>query len=369
MSQKPIVRRALGLIHTRWMLRPKRAAVLAVLLYLAVLIAANFLGIFWTFADKAGHPVTGFANSHWGPLFLFAMPITALLVGYYLRAIENALQSIDEVVIPVAPNTSRIFSDFISGRLRFAWMAWMFPLAMAAPIILTLIADGPDTVAPLQSPVIHPSDERDWSTLGYLVNPGRSLWYFLFNLLAWSMQIFVSYSAILLLLLTTFLLGVVFRYGLGGKKVADLLMAPSARQSPEKFAPRWDCKKRRCGLEDLDWVFGFFVAIVIVILLVCSVSIFANAYLKKGADLGSAILAFGVVFMLPIAVLWIFQPYFTNFPKELPADLKGKPEYVEPSPWPFGSEKVSWGIIGIAWALWGFLAWTVVRFIFHFPKS
>lgn len=369
MSRKPILRRSLGLIHTRWLLKPKRAALLAFLWYLAVVIVANFLDIFWTFHDKAGREIVGFANSHWGPLFLFAMPTMALLVGYYLRALENALQSIDDVVVPVAQETSRPFSEFISGRLRFAWTAWIFPLAIAAPIILTIMADGRDIIAPLQSPAIHPSNERDWATLGYLVHPGRSLWYLLFNLFAWSMQIFLTYCALLLLTLTTFLLGVVFRYGLGGRKVAELLMPPSEEQLPDKYTPRWDCTKRRCGLEDLDWIFGFFMIIIICFLLICSVSILANANLKKGADLGSAILAFGAVFLLPIAVLWIFQPYFTNFPKELASELKGKPGYVEPNPWPFGSEKVAWGAVGTAWALWGFLAWTVIRFIFHFSKS
>jgi hypothetical protein len=369
MPRKPIVRRALGLVHTRWLLKPKKAALIAALWYLTVVIAANVLGIFGTFKGPAGRELTGFANSHWGPLFLFAMPATALLVGYYIRALENALQSIDEVVVPLSPETSRPFSDFVSGRLRYAWMSWIFPVALAAPILLTILADGRDILAPLQSPALPLSAERDWSTDGYRLHPDRALWYLLFNLAAWSMQIFVSYCAFLFLLLTTFVLGVVFRYGLGGKQVAELFVPPSVEKLPDKYGPRWDCTKRRCGLENLDMIFGFFVAIVIFILLVCSISILSNVYLKKGADLGSAILAFGMVFMLPIAVLWIFQPYFTNFPKELPAELKGKPEYVEPNPWPFGSEKIAWGIIGVAWALWGFLAWTVVRYIFQFPKG
>jgi hypothetical protein len=364
-ATKPIVRRALGLVHTRWLLWPKKAAVTAGLFYVGVMIAAGALGILWTFRDPAGREIAGVGNSHWGPLFLFAMPLAAVLLGYYLTALENGLQSIDEVVVPVSQTTAQPFSGFVSGRLRYAWMSWMFPLALATPVILTIVADGRDIIAPLQSRVIPPSKELDWSTAGYLAHPERSpLWYFVFNLLAWCMQIFVGYCAVLVILLTAFLLGVVFRYGLGGRSITKIFTPPSVDPPPEKYQPRWDCTKRRCGLEDLDVIFGFFVALVIFVLLVCSVSILANAYLKKGPDLGSAILAFGAVLLLPAAVFWVFQPYFTNFPKELPADLKGKPGYVEPSPWPFGSEKLAWGTVGAAWALWAFLVWTVLKFIF-----
>jgi hypothetical protein len=339
---------------------------MAGLLYSATLIAAGNLGILWTFHDAAGREITGFGNSHWGPLFLFAMPLAAFLIGLYLRVLENTLQSVDEVVVPVSQATAQPFSGFISGRLRYAWMSWMFPLAVAAPILLTIVADGRDIIAPLQSRVIAPSNEIDWSTLGYSAHPEKSaLSYLLFNLLAWSMQIFLGYCGFLVLLITTFLLGIVFRYGLGGRSITKIIMPPSAEPPPEKYQPRWDCTKRRCGLEDLDLLFGFFVALIIAVLLICSVSILANAFLKNGPDIGSAILIFCAVFLLPAAVFWVFQPYFTNFPKELPATLKGKPGYVEPSPWPFGNEKLAWGIIVTAWGLWAFLVWTVIKLVFR----
>jgi len=298
-------------------------------------------------------------------LFLFAMPATAFLIGYYLRVMENAFQSIDEVVIPSSEKTARRFSEFISGRLRYAWMSWIFPVSLAVPIVLTLIADGRDIIAPLRSQAISPSKEIDWSTFTYSASPKFSpLWYLGFNLLAWSMQIFLSYCAVLIILLTTFLLGMVFRHGLGGRAVAELLMPPGAQPLPEKYVPLWNFKKQRCGLEKLDVVFGVFVALIIAVLLACSVSILANVYQKKGADLGSAILAFGTVFLLPAAALWVFQPYFTNFPKSLPVELKDQPGNMEPSPWPFGSEKVAWGTIVAAWGLWIFLVWNVLKVIF-----
>jgi hypothetical protein len=360
MARKPIVRRALGLMHTRWLLRPKRAAIAAGLWYLMVLVVAAGLGIVWKFKVN-GKTVVGFADSHWGPLFLFAMPLAGWLIGYYLRLLENALQGIDEVVVPASEITARPFSEFISGRLRYAWMSWIFPLAVAAPVVLTIIADGRDIIAPLQSRAIPPSNEVDWSTLGYATRPQSAIWYLVFNLLAWSMQVFLGYCALIAIFSTTFILGIVFRYGLGGRRVADLLLPPSVDPLPEKYKPQWNCKKLRCGLEDLDLVFGFFVAFVILVLLTCAVSILDNAYLKDGADLGSAILAFGSVLLLPAAVLWIFQPYFSSFPRGLPDEFKGKPDYVEPSPWPFGSEKVAWGIIVAAWLLWGFLVCGLAR--------
>jgi len=353
-------------VHRAWLVHPIAAAVIALLWDIAVLLAAVPLGVIWSFDTANVRAVVGFGNSHWGPLFLLAMPAAALLLGLYLRLLDNALQTLDRVIRPLPGPAAKPFSLFLTERFRLHWAAWIFPLSVAVPIILTVIADGRDICAPLQSPAIPPSNELDWSTLGYLARPGTPpLWYFGFNIAAWLMQIFLAYCGMLVITLTAAVLGTVFRYGLGGKRVADLFVAPGATPAPERYRPEWDFTTRRCGLEGMDWVFLFFVGLNLFALVMCTTSILVNVYLKNGADVGSSFLALASMVLLPLATFWVFSPYFSNFPEELPGNLKDRSEYVKPSPWPFGSERLTWALITITSGLWLFLLYQVLKSMFR----
>jgi hypothetical protein len=358
-----IIAQALGTVHRNWLLHPGRAAIFALAWALGVLVAAMILGIFWSFNWTGPKPAVGFANSQWGLLFVLGMPGVTLLMGEYFRVLDNALQTLDRVVKPVVDGpAAKPFSSFLADRFRLEWATWIFPVSLATPVVFTIIADGRDIIAPLQSAVIRPSGEIDWSTVGYLSPSHPSpLYYFGFNLAAWMMQIFLGYCGMLLITLTGTVLGTVFRYGLAGARVTVLFQAPGAVATPEHYRPDWDYKQPRLGLDGLDWLFLFFVGLNLVALVVCAISIIVNVHFKNGADVGSAILAVASMVLLPLATFWVFMPYFSNFPDDLPEDCRNKPEYRKPSPWPFASEKLTWTLITITGAFWVFLLYQVLN--------
>jgi hypothetical protein len=326
--------------------------------HIGVLIASACLGIFWTFRTPTGE-FTGFANSQWC-LFLIALPLATFLVGYYLRRVDHSLRSLDRLIKPL-DESPVCFSVFLAERFRLHWFGWIFRLSILLPLVLTIIADGEDILAPLQSPLIPVSIEHDWSNFGYQIRPPRSaFWYLAFNGAAWAMQVFLAYCGFVVVSLTATVLGTVFRYGLGGKRIIDGFRAPGTPTLPQHYEPHWDFTDKRCGLKDLDFVFLMFVGLILVINVACGVSIIWNIHLKEGADIGSAILALVTMILVPAAAFWVFMPYFGSFPPELPSQLKGKAGYVEPSPWPFGSEKLAWMLIVAVSASWVFLSWQVL---------
>src|SRR5439155_26833747 len=128
----------------------------------------------------------------------------------------------------VSPPLSALLAD----RLRYAWPTWIYPSCIHLSVLLTLIADGRDIIAPLQSQVILPSKDRDWSTLGYVAHKELSpLWYLTFNIAAFALQAFLAYCGLLLLLLTAYLLGLSITYGLAGRELKEVFVHPDTARS------------------------------------------------------------------------------------------------------------------------------------------
>jgi hypothetical protein len=344
------------------MLHPVRAAAFASGTFLVVAALSLLLGIGIRFqANK--QTITGFLLSHWGPTFLLATPLSAFLMGWYFRALDNAILSLDRILKPEQTD-SPPFSECIADRFRYAWPAYIYPVCLFLPMLLTLIADGRDIISPLQSPVIPPSHEKDWSTLGYLAtNAWHPLWYLIFNIAAFALQVFIAYCGFLLLLLTAYLLGLSITYGLAGKPLKELFVPPDTARSVQ-FKAIWDftAPKGRCGLHMLDTVFFLYVALNFVCLGVTIVSVVVNERWKGGVDLGSVILMVGTLLFIPLSFIWILLPYYSNFPDELPAELKDK-GFPKPTAWPWGSEKLTWGLIGLAITSWVYIASKAIAFL------
>lgn len=384
MSQPPsrsVVGHAFGRVHRLWMIRPRRAIALATCLYVLVIIFALFLGILWPFdtrsvactaapgaavhSSSAVVTADGFIIWNWGVLYLFAMPLAALLVGNYFRVLDNALLKLDEVIKPDKP-TGKQFTRFVADRLRMQWSSWIFPVALVAPIFLTIIADGRDILAPLQSAVLLPSCSKDWSTLGYSSHRQiGAIWYLYFNLMAWTMQVFLGYCGVLVLLLTTGVLGTVFRYGIGKQEFVDAFLPPGAAPTSNRYHPAWKFCTARCGLEALDFVFLMFVGLNLFALVASAASIFVNVLIRHSATPGSAILAISSMLFVPMTCFWVFVPYFTHFPADFPSDFRPtKSQCEKPNPWPFGSEKLSWTLVTVTSGFWLFLLVMLVRAFF-----
>lgn len=380
MADGSIVGDVFGPVHRAWMSHPKRAAVLALVWYFFVIGSALALGILWNFHSKTiacasslGAEATpggssvladGFSVLNWGVLFLFALPLAAFLMGYYFRVIDRALGSLDKVIKPVGAS-DKPFTKFLAEHIRSQWSTWIFPLAVAAPVVFTIIADGRNILAPLQLRTILPSCMPDWSSVGYAAHASRSaLWYFGFNLIAWTMQLFLGYCGVLVLALSGGALGTVFRYGLGKKDIIDLFRRPGDPPSPERYQPVWQYGDKRCGLGALDVVFLMFVGLGLFALVASAASIFKNVYLEHHATLGSFILAVGTMVFIPFAFFWVFAPYFSHFPADYPNNFGPEANSKPPNPWPFGSEKFSWTLIGITASFWFFLLGVILRSFF-----
>jgi hypothetical protein len=353
--EKPsILYPAFGMIHSRWMRYPRRATICAAGAFLIIAITSLFLGIGRPFQAN-DETIDGILSApNWGPLFLFATPIAANLMGWYFRALDNALLSLDHILKPVNPEWPT-FSAFLTDRLRYAWPTWIFPVCVFLPIFLTIVADGRDIIAPMRSPVIPPSQEKDWSTLGYLAYTDRSpLYYLAFNIVAFGLQVFVAYCGFLLLVLTAYMLNLSINFGIAGRELRELFVHPDAARTFQ-FRTQWDFRgqKGRCGLHQLDSVFFLYVALNLVCLVVAGVSVFINEGWKGGADLGSFILIGGTILWFPVSVYWIVYHYWSRFPSEaeIPAALKGK--VPKPTPWPWASAWVTWFVVILAGALWG----------------
>jgi hypothetical protein len=381
-SSNSVIGYSFGPVHRWWMTRPKQAAWLALLFYLLVIMSAGHLGILARHFSSTsidcsvsvggeesagGKAVTadGFIVGNWGVLYVFAMPLAALLMGLYFGLLDRALLGLDNVIKPIG-KSDKPFSQFLVERIRLHWSAWIFPLSLAAPIVLTVIADGRDILAPLQSRAILPSCGNDWSTVGWSAYPhASSLWYFGFNLLAWLMQIFLGYCGVLSLALTGGVLGIVFSYGLGDRSIVELFVPPGAQASPVRYHPEWQYGKSRCGLEDLDVVFLLFVVLNFFALVASATSIFVNVFLRHHATVGSFVLGVGTMVFIPFSCFWVFVPYFSHFPEDFPKDfVADEANRHKPNPWPFGSEKLSWVVVGLTASFWLFLFTVLLRSLF-----
>lgn len=407
MAENSIIGWAFGSVHRWWMRKTVYAALLAFAFYLAVTFAASALHIWSDFTYKgssdciatpATAPVVGqgapsgqqgpvgptlaygFSAWNWGFLYSFALPLAVSLMGLYFRVFDYALLSLDNVIKPEKQSNEKTndgraiqvedankpFTVFLAERTRTLWSSIIFPISLALSLILTVVADGRDIVAPLQSRIIWPTCTRDWSTVGFTVtNASAQSWYFAFNCAAFLMQAFLGYCGILLLIMTGVVFGQVFTYGLGRRDILESFREPGTQKLPARYTPVWVWCHERCGLEKLDTVFLIFTGLSFFALVASAMSIFVNIYERHRVTHGSVVLAIGTMFLIPWSVFWVFVPYFTNFPKQLPTDFVPTTNPCNPpNPWPFGSEKMTWVLIVITSTFWFALFLALIKGLF-----
>jgi hypothetical protein len=383
-----------GSAHRWWMRKPRAAGIVAFACYLVVALISMQMHIWSKFrytptkcvavmsappsAGVSTNPASvtsadstladGFSIWNWGVLYSFSMPLAAFLMALYFRALDDALLSLDDIIKP-SEGSQKAFTTFLEERLRTQWSSAIFPISLGLSVLLTLAADGRDIIAPIQSGVILPSCTRDWSNVGYTLSSIPAPWYFGFNCLAFSLQVFLGYCGILLLVLTGVVFSNVFKYGLGSRLIIEAFRTPGSEPPPPKYYPDWIWCNVRCGLEHLDLVFAMFTGLSLFALVASATSIFVNVYLRHHPTPGSIVLALGTMFFIPWSAFWIFVPYFSNFPKSLPADFKPTKSTCDPpNPWPFGNEKLSWILITITTGFWLFLLMSLVRAVFSIPQ-
>jgi hypothetical protein len=408
MLENSIIGWAFGSVHRWWMRKTAYAALLAFAFYLAVVLAASALHIWSDFTYKGTRdciaiPATvpaagqsapsgqqgptepalayGFNAWNWGFLYSFAMPLAVSVMGLYFRAFDSALLSLDNVIKPEKPpkqetkegpgietedGATKPFTVFLADRIRTLWSSVIFPISLALSLILTVVADGHDILAPLESQLIWPTCTRDWSTVGFTVpNASAQGWYFAFNCAAFLMQAFLGYCGILLLTMTGVVFGQVFTYGLGRRDILETFRQPGTQKLPVRYTPVWVWCYERCGLEKLDTVFLIFTGLSFLALVASAMSIFVNVYGRHHVTHGSVVLAIGTMFFIPWSVFWVFVPYFTNFPRQLPTDfLPTRTPCDPPNPWPFGSQKMTWILIVITSTFWFALFLALIKGLF-----
>jgi hypothetical protein len=408
MPEDSIIGSVFGSVHRWWMSKTTYAALVAFVFYLAIVFAARTLHIWSDFSYKVTQeciaiPATvplaaqgtpggqqapaepalayGFEAWNWGFLYSFALPLAVAVMGLYFRALDRALLSLDDVIKPQKAATrdagtetkqdsreeqTKRFTLFLTDRIRVLWPSVVFPVSLALSLLLTVVADGHDIVAPLQARLIWPTCTRDWSTVGFTTpNAAGQGWYFVFNCAAFLMQAFLGYCGILVLTLTGTVFGQVFTYGLGRRDIIETFRQPGSPQSPVRYAPEWIWCFERCGLEKLDNVFLAFTGLSFFALVASATSIFVNVYGRHHVTHGSVILAIGTMFFIPWSAFWVFIPYFTNFPRDFPPNfVPTRTPCVKPNPWPFGGEKMTWVLIAITSGFWVTLFLSLIKGLF-----
>jgi hypothetical protein len=203
---------------------------------------------------------------------------------------------------------------------------------------------------------VDPSRQNDWSTHGF-TKPQHVAppWYLAFNLVAWAMQVFVGYSALLLLIGSTVVLGAVFRTGIGGKPIKLLF---GSRTQDDVYQRKWKCTAR-CGLEGIDPVFLVYTLVATIALAAAAVSIHSKIIKFHEIDTGAWVLAFLSLLFLPLSAFLVYFPYFTNFPRTPIPECKDVANAVDPNPWPFGSDNIGRGLLALVVGVLLFLLYLV----------
>lgn len=348
---KSIMEEAFDPVHQVWMKYPGRAAIASVTWYFVVLIESFITGRMIDYKSVNGIAHGFLTSFNWGGLYLFAMPTATLLLSALFRALSNSLITLDKIIIGTAPEEGN-FSDHLKKKLNKYWLRLIVPVSALLSIALTICADGIDIFSPLTG---NSSKVLDWSNQ----NPSLA-----FNTLAWSMQIYLIYCALVALILVSYAFYLVFVDGLDGDGPHKWFRFPNASQHSVTWKVTWDFTDSRCGLRAIDAIFMTFTFISMAILVFSAVSILWNTYNLGGPDNGSLILAIFSSLLFPLLLLFIYFPYFSNFPKQLPTNLEGKPKYQKPSPWPFGSEKFAPLMVGILIFLWGVCFLNAIEAVF-----
>lgn len=340
----------LGRLHQLWLRYPFGAAALGFGFALFLWGFAWALGIDVEVKTQDGKKLAGFMKTHWGPQSFLAMPLAPLVFAFLLIYLDRGISSLDKIIHPIGAQES--FSSWVKTKLGRNWRYWIFPASLLVPLVLTLALDYPGILAPLiydSAGDIPEHAQRGWGTDGAFAHPETPRWLFLvFNASVFSTQVFYGYCAFGLAFLFTFLIRTAMKCGL----------KDTYEDQNQLFLVRWNFRdpSGRCGLLGMDRVFAIYVGAILLSLGVCIWSVRGHLSETGRLDGGSLVLAVGNLILFPAAFFWFILPYWTAFPRSLPSNLKEE-GYYAPSAWPFGSEKLTWVLIGGAVYAWGYLLW------------
>ena len=362
---------SLVLLHERWRKDPVRAAVIALGLAVVALMLAALLDVFWWFGDA--HDLPGYAHEvNWGPLYLTAFPIAVGLVGLLLQIIRDAIKSLDRVVKPV-PGNPFSFSEALFRRFDQRWGAILLPVLAALTVLLVLGIDAGSIFAPYIGHLL-PRQWRDWATMGAASHPSSPrMLYLLFNLYAFSLEAWLIYCGLLVLIGTAYPLLVLLNKGLREVPTARRGELPKSERQVDfarHYEIHWDYTDAtgRCGLGSFDRVFGIFASIVLLTLGIAFVVAESDERNNHGVmTIGGAALAHGALLLLCVFFVGVLYPYWRQFPNDLPLkqhlphQLRDV-ELAKPQAWPFGQMVIDVGVIGAILAVAKLLTTPIGRF-------
>ena len=305
-----VLRASLGPLHHAWMQHPTRAAGIALLWYLVVAIAAWVLGVLDDFSYLEGETrrqAQGFDTWNWGQLYLVAMPLGAYLLGRLLGVIDGAVDSLDHVLTPAAPDVDGgpKFTTYLAGRLP-APLTRIAILAIALAVGISLAADYHYILGPLEW---FQTSNYSWSTVGFQARDISPSFYLLFNIGAFTMQAFLNYCGFYLVLSLGYILLLVNKQESGAE--GDL------------FLFTWDYSDptARCGLHNFDKVYILFILAFLIAMMFGGVSLGTNVIRDTCIDRGNAVMVILFVIAIPVAFAMIIFPYWKGFPRSVPKQL------------------------------------------------
>ena len=255
---------ATGTVHRKWINHPYLFAGVLFFYALLICISAWILGIWSNFGPNKEY--IGFCSPNWGMLYPIALPIVALCTSFFLRVCSSAIKSLDSIILH-KKNDKICFSHVILERIKKGWRI-IFLISMITSLLIVALADGSDIIEPfLKSSSSH---HKDWTTHGYTLAQNLSYAYLLFNIFAFSMEAFLSYCGITLLLgASTMIYWVIAKLSILEISRKDKMKKHEKKYINDQIAQSfkiqwdWDGQNGRCGLHEFDKVYGTYVACIV----------------------------------------------------------------------------------------------------------
>jgi len=343
----------MGPLHSYWLNYPAKSALFSFLFIGFLCVYAALIGIAFNFGPN--HEYQGFVNAvNWGPAFLIGMPLIVFVVALLFRLLNNALLSLDNILIANDGATQPFSIEFFE-HFGKAWKYYIVPIGLFISLGIVLGADFNSIFAPLGATADFV--EKDWTSVGYAQHLDTPSWLFLlFNILAFFAEGLFAYIGVVTIFSMAYPLYLFAKFNIGEDDKTT-----SSRSFINQYTLKWNYNDAhgRCGLHKLDKVFMTYVGLIGIGIVLALASVLKNKY-TTGIDTGSLILIVGIGLLLPLSFVWIILPYWIKFPAKLPpeerlsTELKGL-SLPDPKPWPLGSEKLSWGFLMAISAFWVYL--------------
>jgi len=332
----------LGKFHTYWFKNTSKVVFILTLFTISLGIYSYFLGIAFNFGEKEEY--RGFITSiNWFPSLIITIPISMYLVKFFFYLLEDAIFSLDNILIPINNNNIKFSEKLINSFISF-WKTRIFPISVILTIALVVIADYYSIFSIFY---ISSASEKDWSNFGFIVYPNKNEFFYLaFNTLAFFLEWILLYITSIVFFSSIYPLLVFAKSGVEKEHFKDNILYDY------KLKWKYDDPHGRCGLHKLDRVFIVYIVMIVFGLIAVFISIVANSYFLNGMDLGGLLLLVIMVLLLPASFIWIIFPYWTNFPQKLPMIDKLPEEFKnktlpDPKPWPLGDGVLIIKVLGI----------------------